>query len=63
MEESNQQTHRNTQAEKVISTMHEISDRNVQTAMDFIAKLFGINSQEALLEIMRRQGDAFFGEA
>jgi hypothetical protein len=63
MEENNQQLQRNTQAETVISIMHEISGRNVQTAMDIIVKPFGVNSQEALVEVMRRQQEAFFGDA
>jgi NifB/MoaA-like Fe-S oxidoreductase len=60
-EENNQQTQRNTQAEKVISIMHEISGRNVQTAMDFIATPFGVNSQEAILEIMRTARNGLVG--
>jgi hypothetical protein len=62
-EESNQQTQRNTQADTVMTIMHEISGRNVQTAMGLIAKPFGIHSQEALVAVMRQQEDAYFGDA
>jgi hypothetical protein len=62
-EESNQQTQRNTQADTVMTIMHEISGRNVQTAMELIAKPFEIHSQKALVEVMRQQEDAYFGDA
>lgn len=63
LDESIQQEKRNTQADTVISIRHEISARNVQIFMEQVAKPFGVNSQEALGEIIKRQEELLFSEA
>lgn len=61
-EEVKRQNERNAQADVVIDIMLRISARNVQILIEQVQKPFGVDSEEALLEIKRRLEEEFFAE-
>jgi hypothetical protein len=62
-EEVKRQNERNAQADVVIDIMLRISARNVQILIEQVQKPFGVDSEEALVEIRRRMEEEFFAEA
>jgi hypothetical protein len=62
MDENKHQLDRNALADLVIGIRHQISARNYQIFMDQVQRPFDINSEEALVEIMRRSEEEFFAE-